>query len=434
MVSHYNSVLDITPDVRIRKEEFGGVVFNCENASYYPLNNLGFKLMQIMMSGGTISDLSKKIQEEFSIQDREIHPFQADEIRNQFLNQLYETGNVFTEFPTNFLKDVKAGSNFVEKHSAKQALYKDLKLSAPLFVSLSVIFTCNLFCEHCYVSSTTEMKPDNMTPSQIKHLLNRLYEQGVFTINFTGGEPLIFDGIYDILEYAKELGFFVSLNTNGTALTDKNTEALKRIGVDKVRISVDSPDSRVHDTFRGKKGAWQKTVAGIKRLAELGINVQINTTISVLSINSRLDIDKIIALAKSLSVRKLHFGKVYSTGRANDEQKIEQKQVSELLEYVVLLRDQGESIIGKVTHFQSPTIEGFPHYDGCGNCTGDFYAYIGYNGKVYPCTNLYKEEWCMGDAFDQNLSEILTSSAKAIELKNLIWDSKGEEIAEGFHG
>jgi len=131
-------------------------------------------------------------------------------------------------------------------------------------------------------------------------------------LSFSGGEPLAREDFFDIAAYAKKRVGFVSVASNGTLITKDNAKRIKDVGVDYVEISVDGATPRVHDDFRGIPGAFERTLEGVKNCIEENIDTCIAT---VLHRDNLVEIDKLVALAKELDVRFMHFNYI-PTGRA----------------------------------------------------------------------------------------------------------------------
>ena len=96
----------------------------------------------------------------------------------------------------------------------------------------------------------------------------------------SGGEPLYRQDIFQLAEYATSRGLRVALATNGTLVTKDIAEKIKNSGIKRVSISLDGADATTHDTFRGIPGAFDAAIYGMRNLQELGVSVQINTTIA----------------------------------------------------------------------------------------------------------------------------------------------------------
>jgi radical SAM protein with 4Fe4S-binding SPASM domain len=95
----------------------------------------------------------------------------------------------------------------------------------------------------------------------------------------------------------------VALATNGTMVTKDMAEKIKNSGVKRVSISLDGADATTHDTFRGIPGAFEAAIYGMKNLQQLGISVQINTTIAR---HNAHQLPEVLKLARELDADALH--------------------------------------------------------------------------------------------------------------------------------
>ena len=86
------------------------------------------------------------------------------------------------------------------------------------FLSLEVTTRCNSTCSHCFVRARTPQR-SSLPPDLVKGILHEGYETGYRHLHLTGGEPLLWKGLMDILERAFGMGYETAfLNTNGTVL------------------------------------------------------------------------------------------------------------------------------------------------------------------------------------------------------------------------
>ena len=93
-----------------------------------------------------------------------------------------------------------------------------------------------------------------------------------------GGEPLTHNEIADIIAYIHKKGLFVGITTNGILL-EKKADELVSAGIDYVTVSIDGlPD--IHNEIRNTSNAFEKAVAGIKKIKRhKGVIVQTSTTV-----------------------------------------------------------------------------------------------------------------------------------------------------------
>jgi MoaA/NifB/PqqE/SkfB family radical SAM enzyme len=105
------------------------------------------------------------------------------------------------------------------------------------------------------------------------------YEAGYRRLHLTGGEPLLWEGLTDILDYAFALGYEAAfLNTNGTLLTPSVSRRLA--GYNGLSLSVSLQGlRRQHDRIRGK-GSYDRAQKGIHHALSAGLPIHIFTTVS----------------------------------------------------------------------------------------------------------------------------------------------------------
>jgi len=127
---------------------------------------------------------------------------------------------------------------------------------------------CNVKCRYCEYWRMPEYS-EEMTIPQWEAALTSVKEfVGHFSINFSGGEPLIKPGFIDLLAWCRDHDIKAGVTTNGSALTRANAEKIVAAHPFNVNISVDAPSSEVHDYLRGSPGLFEKLSNGITYLME----------------------------------------------------------------------------------------------------------------------------------------------------------------------
>jgi len=139
--------------------------------------------------------------------------------------------------------------------------------------------TCNLSCIHCYSDSSNKRYPNELTTAEAKKMLASLARFKVPVLLFSGGEPLLRRDLFQLNSFAKDLGLRTVLSTNGTLITKKLAGWIKEQRIDYVGVSLDGIGLR-NDSFRGKKGAFNLALAGIRNLVGAGQKVGLRFTIS----------------------------------------------------------------------------------------------------------------------------------------------------------
>jgi radical SAM protein with 4Fe4S-binding SPASM domain len=162
---------------------------------------------------------------------------------------------------------------------------------------------CNLRCIHCRASATELSSPDDLSTEAAKAIIDQIAGVSSPILVLSGGEPLFRKDIFELARYGTSKGLRVALATNGTLVTKQVVQKIVDGGVKRVAISLDGADAATHDTFRGIPGAFDAAITGFRNLKDLGMSVQINTTIARHNAHQLPDV---LELAKSIGADALH--------------------------------------------------------------------------------------------------------------------------------
>jgi AdoMet-dependent heme synthase len=173
----------------------------------------------------------------------------------------------------------------------------------PRLIFWEVTKGCNLRCIHCRATATELMSPADLPTKKALNIISQIADFGSPILVLSGGEPLYRHDIFQLAEYATSRGLRTALATNGTLVTKDVAEKIKNAGIKRVSISLDGSDAITHDTFRGIPGAFEAAVYGMRNLQELGVSVQINTTIARHNAHQLPDV---LELARRLGADALH--------------------------------------------------------------------------------------------------------------------------------
>jgi MoaA/NifB/PqqE/SkfB family radical SAM enzyme len=131
---------------------------------------------------------------------------------------------------------------------------------------------CNLKCGFCLVRQRREITETCLEPADFARFIREVAErEPIFALAIQGYEPLLPESLpytQAILATGRFLGLPTSLVTNGVRLFDA-VDLLKTLSPNKIAISLDAASPEVHDRIRGVDGAWDASVAGIKRAIEV---------------------------------------------------------------------------------------------------------------------------------------------------------------------
>ncbi len=172
---------------------------------------------------------------------------------------------------------------------------KNNKFSFADIAYIELTRACNLRCKHC-LNNSGIMSNNKINYDELIRIIDLLIDAGIFEIRFTGGEPLLYPKIIDVIKYCTDNGIYVSIGTNGTLINESLIKKLKSSGLNKVIVSLDGTQA-VHDDIRGK-GNFDKTIKAIDLLKKYKIDYKVNSVIM------KSNMDDIILLAKQMYKEK----------------------------------------------------------------------------------------------------------------------------------
>jgi MoaA/NifB/PqqE/SkfB family radical SAM enzyme len=168
----------------------------------------------------------------------------------------------------------------------------------PGFCCFGVVDECFLRCKMC-----NKWKPDLNTKGMEKApvsswknaiaSLRNITDDG-FLINFGGGEPLLFDGLFELVHYASDMGFRTNIATNAFLIDEDMAKSIADSGLSSINLSLDSMDGAKHDYTRGMQGTHARVMKAIEYLDKYcpGLKKGICCVIS------DMNIDDILALVR----------------------------------------------------------------------------------------------------------------------------------------
>ncbi len=170
----------------------------------------------------------------------------------------------------------------------------------PLFTTVEVSQECNLSCRHCYNFDRRNKHTtyNFITLEEQLKALDDLIALGAFYIAFTGGEPLLYKGLFTLIDRVIEQHCIVRIKSNGLLLNTAMIQRLIEHGVYSLDISLYGSNDQEYRDFTGY-GVYAQVIEGIKQAKKAGINITLNI---LLHKGNYRSIDKMIALAKELKL------------------------------------------------------------------------------------------------------------------------------------
>jgi radical SAM protein len=255
---------------------------------------------------------------------------------------------------------------------------------------------------HCRASAQENSHPDELTTKQSKALIEQVatFPRRPILV-MTGGDPLKRPDLFELIRHAAAKGLEVALTPSATPLaTLEAFQEAQAAGVRRLGISLDGPDAKTHDAFRGWEGSFERTLQMLSDARQLGLSVQLNTTIT------RRNFDKVDEMAELLSTHQIamwSFFFLVPVGRGEQEERISPEQYEIVFERLwrlaqsqpygvktteaphyrrYVLQHKGDPLEGPKRN--GGTGRGHSHRAPLGVWDGKGVMFVGHTGEIYP--------------------------------------------------
>lgn len=153
---------------------------------------------------------------------------------------------------------------------------------APVVVFWEMTRACALACHHCRADAQPKRHPMELNTVECFAVVDQVARFDPCPILvITGGDPLMRRDLFEVVEYAVSRGLRTSLSPSVTALvTPRSLGLTYQAGIRHISISLDGATAEVHDSFRGVKGSFERTLWAIGAAQAAGLTVRVNTTVS----------------------------------------------------------------------------------------------------------------------------------------------------------
>lgn len=156
---------------------------------------------------------------------------------------------------------------------------------------LHTTYECNLRCKHCYINAGVK-RPDELDFKELSRIVREFGEMGGLGVDLSGGEALLKEGIEEVIQTARNQRLRTVVLSNAV---DLSSEQLKRIAsfIDGIAVGLDGLYES-NDEIRGI-GAFDRTINGLEKIAETGIELSLTTLITPESIPQLINFPEFIS-------------------------------------------------------------------------------------------------------------------------------------------
>jgi MoaA/NifB/PqqE/SkfB family radical SAM enzyme len=269
----------------------------------------------------------------------------------------------------------------------------------PLDCIVELTSKCNLDCIHCYVVKSCDTLPTDFW----KSVFLELRDIGCLYLTLTGGEIFLRNDIFEVISFARNLGFCVTLFTNGTLLDEEKIKTLKKLNIYELHISLYSLNEEEHNSVTGDKRSFRKTMKAIHLAVKNKLPLVIKTPLLK---NNFPNYKGIVKFAKRLGVRYILDPLI--TPKSNHDLAPQKYRIS--VDNLIKFYSDGEIFVKEYLKANNNK-ENFI-------CSaGRNLISISSNGLVYPCLQF---PVVLGDLKKSKLKDILSDKNNLIrKLRNI---------------
>lgn len=286
---------------------------------------------------------------------------------------------------------------------------------------------CDLACDHCRAAANKQRHPDELSKEEAVTLFEDIESfspQPYFV--FSGGDPLCRPDLFELLETAVDTGIRPSVTPATTPrLTRETIARFADIGVGRMALSLDGATADSHDDFRGETGTFETVIQAAEIAQELGVSIQINTTVTAATIG---ELPAIADLVAKLGAQMWEVFFLVPIGRGAELSQISPPQARETTEWLYRhSRDASYRVITveapfyrRVAQEMATETDTDPARVGSTGA-GNGFVFVSHTGDVYPSGFMPLQ---VGNVRETPLSSIYRNAEQLQTLRN----------REGFDG
>lgn len=140
-------------------------------------------------------------------------------------------------------------------------------------LTLEVTTRCTSACMHCFARAGRAEFID-MAREIASGIIDEGFACGYRHLHLTGGEPLVWEALFPVLEHAFTRGYESAfINTNGMLLSRDICRELASFKAVSLSISIQGPEG-LHDRIRGED-SYRKAIAGLEEALGCGLAVSV---------------------------------------------------------------------------------------------------------------------------------------------------------------
>lgn len=156
------------------------------------------------------------------------------------------------------------------------------KTQKPVLCDFELTFRCPLRCAHCYSDcyNNPGSVSNELSYPQVRKILDKLREENIIWLCFTGGDPLSHPDFGKIYKYAYTRGFLITIFTCGALMDEKIAGLFARYRPFCVEVTLNAITPRIYKTVTGSSALLREALNGISLLRKNNIPYKLKTMVT----------------------------------------------------------------------------------------------------------------------------------------------------------
>lgn len=136
--------------------------------------------------------------------------------------------------------------------------FNNSKITPPRWLLAELTYACPLQCPYCSNPIDYSKYPSELTTEDWKRVLTEARRMGAVQLGFSGGEPLTRKDLIELVEHARQLGYYTNLITSGYGMTEDKIIQLRKAGLDHIQVSIQASTQELNDHIAGTESFQHK--------------------------------------------------------------------------------------------------------------------------------------------------------------------------------
>lgn len=302
---------------------------------------------------------------------------------------------------------------------------------APRNIYWETTQACDLACKHCRADANDRRDPAELTTEQGRELMRCAKRMGSMLV-LTGGDPMKREDIFELIGYGREQHLPLAVTPATTPLLQRSqVSEFRRLGVMALGVSLDGSTAARHDGFRQVEGTFQRAMQALDWAREVGLAVQVNTTVTADTMSDLPDLYELLARGAHPPVRRWSLFLLVPVGRGTELGVPTAGQVEDLFAWIYRISARAPFHVSTVEapHYRRyflqrklsegvgpDELDGLGASMGFGIRDGNGVIFVSHTGEVFPAGFLPYP--CLGDVKQTPLDILYRESPFLQELRD----------------